>query len=124
MDRGDGWPSLQERYGLPQRNVRGLDHDIADALETQQVQRPNQRHQQRQGRNRLHHAHDAENHLPHPRPFGGPDAQRNRHQDRRQHRLAHQVEVLARQPQRRAHQDSPSASADSRTPGGMSCRPA
>jgi osmoprotectant transport system permease protein len=29
MDRGDGWPSLQKRYGLPQRNVRGLDHDIA-----------------------------------------------------------------------------------------------
>ena len=29
MDRGDGWPSLRERYGLPQRNVRGLDHDLA-----------------------------------------------------------------------------------------------
>ena len=29
MDRGDGWPSLRRRYGLPQRDVRGLDHDLA-----------------------------------------------------------------------------------------------
>ncbi len=29
MDRGDGWPSLRDRYQLPQRDVRGLDHDLA-----------------------------------------------------------------------------------------------
>ena len=29
MDRGDGWPSLRVHYGLPQGNVRGLDHDIS-----------------------------------------------------------------------------------------------
>jgi len=29
MDRGDGWPSLRQAYGLTSRNVRGLDHDIA-----------------------------------------------------------------------------------------------
>ncbi|MCS6952350.1 MAG: glycine betaine ABC transporter substrate-binding protein [Bryobacterales bacterium] len=29
MDRADGWPSLRRHYGLPQRNVRGLDHDLA-----------------------------------------------------------------------------------------------
>ncbi|XXF81684.1 glycine betaine ABC transporter substrate-binding protein [Myxococcaceae bacterium GXIMD 01537] len=29
MDRGDGWPALRTRYGLPQRDVRGLDHDLA-----------------------------------------------------------------------------------------------
>ena len=29
MDRSDGWPGLRDRYGLPQRNVRGLDHDLA-----------------------------------------------------------------------------------------------
>ena len=29
MDRADGWPGLRQRYGLPQRNVRGLDHDLA-----------------------------------------------------------------------------------------------
>jgi osmoprotectant transport system permease protein len=29
MDRGDGWPSLQNTYGLPHRDVRGLDHDLA-----------------------------------------------------------------------------------------------
>ena len=29
MDRADGWPGLQRRYQLPQRNVRGLDHDLA-----------------------------------------------------------------------------------------------
>ncbi len=29
MDRGDGWPALQKAYGLPHRNVRGLDHDLA-----------------------------------------------------------------------------------------------
>lgn len=29
MDRQDGWPNLQKRYELPQRNVMGLDHDLA-----------------------------------------------------------------------------------------------
>lgn len=29
LDRGDGWPALQRAYGLPQTNVRGLDHDLA-----------------------------------------------------------------------------------------------
>lgn len=29
MDRQDGWPALQRAYGLPQADVRGLDHDIA-----------------------------------------------------------------------------------------------
>jgi len=29
MDRGDGWPSLRHRYDLPQRNARGLEHDLA-----------------------------------------------------------------------------------------------
>lgn len=29
MDRGDGWPSLRDYYGLPQQEVRGLDHDLA-----------------------------------------------------------------------------------------------
>ncbi|MBN1206719.1 MAG: ABC transporter permease subunit [Myxococcaceae bacterium] len=29
MDRADGWPALRERYQLPQREVRGLDHDLA-----------------------------------------------------------------------------------------------
>jgi len=29
MDRADGWPALRARYRLPQRNVRGLDHDLA-----------------------------------------------------------------------------------------------
>jgi osmoprotectant transport system permease protein len=29
MDRADGWPSLRERYGLPHRHVRGMDHDLA-----------------------------------------------------------------------------------------------
>lgn len=29
MDRTDGWPSLRDAYGLPQRDVRGLDHDLA-----------------------------------------------------------------------------------------------
>lgn len=29
MDRADGWPALRRRYGLPQRDVRGLDHDLA-----------------------------------------------------------------------------------------------
>jgi osmoprotectant transport system permease protein len=28
MDRGDGWPSLQRRYGLPTTDVRGIDHDL------------------------------------------------------------------------------------------------
>jgi len=29
MSRRDGWPALQKRYGLPQSNVQGLDHDLA-----------------------------------------------------------------------------------------------
>ena len=29
MSRRDGWPALQQRYGLPQSNVQGLDHDLA-----------------------------------------------------------------------------------------------
>jgi osmoprotectant transport system permease protein len=29
MDRADGWPGLRDRYGLPHRDVRGLDHDLA-----------------------------------------------------------------------------------------------
>ena len=29
MDRGDGWPSLRDRYRLPQREVRGLEHALA-----------------------------------------------------------------------------------------------
>ena len=29
MERGDGWPALRRRYGLPQQRVRGLDHDLA-----------------------------------------------------------------------------------------------
>jgi len=29
MSRKDGWPALQQRYGLPQGNVQGLDHDLA-----------------------------------------------------------------------------------------------
>jgi len=29
MDRADGWPALRDRYQLPQREVSGLDHDLA-----------------------------------------------------------------------------------------------
>ena len=29
MDRADGWPGLRQRYGLPQTQVRGLDHTLA-----------------------------------------------------------------------------------------------
>jgi osmoprotectant transport system permease protein len=29
LSRADGWPALRERYRLPQREVRGLDHDLA-----------------------------------------------------------------------------------------------
>jgi len=29
LHRGDGWPSLQRAYGLPQQDVRGLDHELA-----------------------------------------------------------------------------------------------
>ncbi|MEJ2721021.1 MAG: glycine betaine ABC transporter substrate-binding protein [bacterium] len=29
IDRGDGWPGLRDRYGLPQQHVVGLDHDLA-----------------------------------------------------------------------------------------------
>jgi osmoprotectant transport system permease protein len=29
MDRADGWPALRDRYRLPQRQVRGLEHDLA-----------------------------------------------------------------------------------------------
>jgi osmoprotectant transport system permease protein len=38
MDRQDGWPALRARYQLPQRDVRGLDHDLAyRALESGQI---------------------------------------------------------------------------------------
>lgn len=29
MDRGDGWPGLRQRYGLPQTRVSGLDHTLS-----------------------------------------------------------------------------------------------
>ncbi len=29
MDRDDGWPGLRSRYALPQKNVRGVEHDLA-----------------------------------------------------------------------------------------------
>ncbi len=29
LDRADGWPGLRRAYGLPHRDVRGLDHDLA-----------------------------------------------------------------------------------------------
>lgn len=29
MDRADGWPGLRARYGLPQKKVSGLDHNLA-----------------------------------------------------------------------------------------------
>jgi osmoprotectant transport system permease protein len=29
MDRADGWPALRDRYRLAQRDIRGLDHDVA-----------------------------------------------------------------------------------------------
>jgi osmoprotectant transport system permease protein len=29
MSRRDGWPALRDRYRLPQRDVRSLDHDVA-----------------------------------------------------------------------------------------------
>jgi osmoprotectant transport system permease protein len=29
MNRQDGWPALRDRYGLPQTQVQGLDHDLA-----------------------------------------------------------------------------------------------
>ncbi len=29
MSRADGWPGLEREYGLPQRNVRGLEHELA-----------------------------------------------------------------------------------------------
>ncbi len=29
MSRADGWPGLERRYGLPQRDVRGLEHELA-----------------------------------------------------------------------------------------------
>jgi len=29
MDRADGWPGLRQRYGLPQTQVRGLEHTLA-----------------------------------------------------------------------------------------------
>ncbi|MEE9276552.1 MAG: glycine betaine ABC transporter substrate-binding protein [bacterium] len=38
MDRGDGWPSLRKSYRLPQKSVRGLDHDLAyRALESRSI---------------------------------------------------------------------------------------
>ena len=29
MDRADGWPALRSAYGLPHKDVKGLDHDLA-----------------------------------------------------------------------------------------------
>ncbi|NEX22055.1 ABC transporter permease subunit [Thiorhodococcus mannitoliphagus] len=29
MDRADGWPGLRDRYGLPQADVRGVEHELA-----------------------------------------------------------------------------------------------
>ncbi|MCL4553013.1 MAG: ABC transporter permease subunit [Candidatus Marsarchaeota archaeon] len=29
MDRTDGWPGLRKHYGLPQKHVYGMDHDLA-----------------------------------------------------------------------------------------------
>ena len=29
MDRKDGWPGLQKKYNFPQKNVTGIDHDLA-----------------------------------------------------------------------------------------------
>ena len=29
MERSDGWPGLRDAYGLPQQDVRGVEHDIA-----------------------------------------------------------------------------------------------
>jgi osmoprotectant transport system permease protein len=29
MNRKDGWTALRDRYGLPQQDVRGMDHDLA-----------------------------------------------------------------------------------------------
>ena len=29
LDRGDGWPSLRDRYGLRHQDVQGMDHDLA-----------------------------------------------------------------------------------------------
>jgi len=29
LDRGDGWRALQRVYGFPQKDVRGMDHDLA-----------------------------------------------------------------------------------------------
>ncbi|MFT7621267.1 MAG: osmoprotectant transport system permease protein [Myxococcota bacterium] len=29
MQRADGWPGLRKRYGLPQTDVKGMDHDLA-----------------------------------------------------------------------------------------------
>src|SRR5262249_4260097 len=29
MERADGWPALKARYRLPQRDVRGLEHELA-----------------------------------------------------------------------------------------------
>jgi osmoprotectant transport system permease protein len=39
IDRGDGWPRLRRAYGLPQKNVRGLEHSLAYAgLESGHIQ--------------------------------------------------------------------------------------
>ncbi len=39
MERGDGWPGLRDRYKFPQRDVRGLDHELAyRALAADEIQ--------------------------------------------------------------------------------------
>jgi len=38
MDRGDGWPSLRDRYRLPQVDVKGLEHAFAyQAIESENI---------------------------------------------------------------------------------------
>ncbi len=38
MDRADGWPRVRAKYRLPQKTVRGLDHDLAyRALESSDI---------------------------------------------------------------------------------------
>lgn len=38
LERSDGWPGLQVRYGLPDKRVRGLDHNLAyRAIQTKGV---------------------------------------------------------------------------------------
>ena len=48
LSRHDGWPALEQRYGLPQTNVQGLDHDLAyRALESGEHRRHRSVHDRR-----------------------------------------------------------------------------